>query len=278
MPYVDNALFVKAPVLETNSEAAIRILDEIGEPFAYSPLHELDIPNAIRLKPFRGEITKAQETAAIRIFLSDVDAGRFERISYDLAAVFIRAENLSAKYSGAVWTCGMSPPLLEAGRVYRIRLLRCTAAQSRRTLWIKSPAFLHRANCQKELTFTEKAPRQKKAPQPMTTAQRPGICSPDEILPPYPFTRSADPERVLPEKVRFARAASRRGLREPRLPASSVPLFLKVGISLRGTSHALDYDTKSHARRLKLLGNAERESDGGAKAHVILVATGGYEA
>jgi len=49
-------------------------------------------------------------------------------------------------------------------------------------------------------------------------------------------------------------------------------------LSLRGTSHALDNDTKGHARLIKLLGSAERESGGGAKAHVILEATGGYEA
>lgn len=98
--YIDTALFVKSLVFEADSEAAINLLDEIGEPFAYSHLHELEIPNAIRLKRFRGEITKTQETSAIRSFLSDVDAGRFERISYDLAAVFIRAEHLSAKYSG----------------------------------------------------------------------------------------------------------------------------------------------------------------------------------
>lgn len=97
--YVDTALFVKALVLEADSEATIHLLDEIGEPFAYSHLHELEVPNAIRLKRFRGEITKRQETSAIRSFLSDVDAGRFERISYDLAAVFMRAEHLSAKYS-----------------------------------------------------------------------------------------------------------------------------------------------------------------------------------
>lgn len=100
--YIDTALFVKALVLEADSEATIRLLDEIGEPFAYSHLHELEIPNAIRLKRFRGEITKTQEISAIRIFLSDVDAGRFERISYDLAAVFMRAEHLSVKYSGEV--------------------------------------------------------------------------------------------------------------------------------------------------------------------------------
>jgi predicted nucleic acid-binding protein len=98
--YIDTALFVKLYVLEANSIETIQILEEIGEPFAYSHLHDLEIQNAIRLKRFRGEITKAQESAAIRAFLSDVDAGRFERITCDLGDVFLRAEQLSAKYSG----------------------------------------------------------------------------------------------------------------------------------------------------------------------------------
>lgn len=102
--YIDTALFVKAFVLEENSAETIRLLEEIGEPFAYSHLHEIEIPNAIRLKRFRGEITKTQETAAIRTFLADVDAGRFERVAYDLAAVFMRAERLSVKYSAAIGT------------------------------------------------------------------------------------------------------------------------------------------------------------------------------
>jgi len=100
--YIDTALFVKAFVLEIDSPKAICLLEEIGEPFAYSHLHELEIPNAIRLKRFRGEITKTQETAALRAFHADVDAGRFERITYDLAAVFINAERLSAKCSAAI--------------------------------------------------------------------------------------------------------------------------------------------------------------------------------
>lgn len=100
--YIDTALFVKSFVLEAGSAGAIRLLEGIGEPFAYSHLHELEIPNAIRLKRFRGEITKTQENAAIRTFHADVDAGRFERMDYDLAAVFIRAERLSAKCSSAI--------------------------------------------------------------------------------------------------------------------------------------------------------------------------------
>lgn len=102
--YIDTALFVKAFILEVDSAEAISILDRIGEPFAYSHLHEVEIPNAIRLKRFRGELTKAQEAAAIRLFRVDLDAGRFERIRYDLAAVFVRAEQLSAKFSGILGT------------------------------------------------------------------------------------------------------------------------------------------------------------------------------
>jgi predicted nucleic acid-binding protein len=102
--YIDTALFVKSFVLEADSARAIQMLEEIGEPFAYSHLHELEIPNAIRLKRFRGEITKTQETAALRAFHADVDAGRFERIDYDLAAVFIHAERLSAKLSAVTGT------------------------------------------------------------------------------------------------------------------------------------------------------------------------------
>ncbi len=102
--YIDTALLVKAFILEADSAAAIAILEQVGEPFAYSHLHEIEIPNAIRLKRFRGEITKAQESSAIRVFNADVDAGRLQRISYDLGAVFIRAEQLSASFSGEIGT------------------------------------------------------------------------------------------------------------------------------------------------------------------------------
>ena len=102
--YADTALFVKAFILETNSAETIALLERAGEPFAYSHLHALEIPNAIRLKRFRGEITQAQETAAIRTFRSDVVAGRFQLIPCELAAIFIRAEELSAQHSAELGT------------------------------------------------------------------------------------------------------------------------------------------------------------------------------
>ena len=102
--YIDTSIIVKSFVLEPDSPAALEILETAGEPFAFSHLHEIEIPNAIRLKRFRGEITRAQETAAIRAFHADVDAGRMARPTYDLGAVFIRAEQLSSRHSGDIGT------------------------------------------------------------------------------------------------------------------------------------------------------------------------------
>jgi predicted nucleic acid-binding protein len=102
--YVDTGLFVKSYIEEPNSKEAETILRGLGTPFAFSHLHEIEIPNAIRLKRFRGEITRAQETAALRAFAADVDAGIFSRPAYDISAVFIRAEQLSARHSGDIGT------------------------------------------------------------------------------------------------------------------------------------------------------------------------------
>jgi predicted nucleic acid-binding protein len=102
--YIDSSLFVKSFVFEQDSPAAIEMIEAVGEPFLFSHLHEIEIPNAIRLKRFRGEITRAEEAAALRAFERDVAQGRFARTAYDLAEVFARAEQLSARFSGDMGT------------------------------------------------------------------------------------------------------------------------------------------------------------------------------
>jgi len=102
--YIDTGILVKGYVKEVNSLEAIAILETAGTPLLFSHIHELEIPNAIRLKRFRGEITKDEEAAAIRDFREDIKTGRLERPDYDLAEVFRRAEKLSAKHSGDLGT------------------------------------------------------------------------------------------------------------------------------------------------------------------------------
>ena len=100
--YADTGVMVKGYVLESDSEAAVGILESLGEPLLYSHLHTIEIPNAIRLKRFRGEITKAQEIAANRAFLSDIESGVLTPCDYDLGEVFLLAERLSTKHSAII--------------------------------------------------------------------------------------------------------------------------------------------------------------------------------
>jgi len=102
--YCDTGVLVKSYVFESNSPEAIALLDAAGLPLAISHFHAVEIPNAIRLKRFRKDITAAQEAESLRAFQADVDAGRLAYLTYDLAAVFIRASSLSAKYSNTLGT------------------------------------------------------------------------------------------------------------------------------------------------------------------------------
>lgn len=117
--YCDTAVMVKSYILEGNSAEAIALLDAAGLPLPFSHFHEVEIPNAIRLKRFRGEITPRQEAGALNAFQTDVDARRLVRPEYDLGAVFIRGAALSAKYSGMIGTRSMDilhvAAALEAG-------------------------------------------------------------------------------------------------------------------------------------------------------------------
>jgi len=102
--YIDTGILVKGYVKEADSLEAIAILEAAGFPLLFSHIHEIEIPNAIRLKRFRGEIAKDDEAAAIGDFRDDITAGRLVKADYDLAEVFRRAEKLSSKHSGDIGT------------------------------------------------------------------------------------------------------------------------------------------------------------------------------
>ena len=102
--YADTGILLKSYVLEANSNEAEHILRGMGAPFCYSLIHGLEIPNAIRLKVFRREITAPQATAALRAFRADLDKGLLERSTAALPAIFLRAEKLSEKHSAKLGT------------------------------------------------------------------------------------------------------------------------------------------------------------------------------
>ena len=119
MNYADTGILLKSYVEEENSSLADNILRSLGAPFFYSHLHEIEIPNAIRLKVFRGEISQAQSETALGAFRSDIDSGRLARFPYDLAGIFSTAERPSHKHSATIGARSMDllhiAAALEAG-------------------------------------------------------------------------------------------------------------------------------------------------------------------
>lgn len=78
---------MKSYILENDSAEAIKIIESVEGPILFSHLHAIEVPNAIRLKRFRGEISNSEEMAAISMFRSDIKEKRLVPPSYDLGTV-----------------------------------------------------------------------------------------------------------------------------------------------------------------------------------------------
>jgi predicted nucleic acid-binding protein len=103
--YADTSIIVKSYVDEPGSAEAESLLRRLGMPLAYTPLHEVEVPNAVYLKRFRHEITVAQEYAVMSEVHSDLRKGLLRRPDFlDLRKVFVRAAVLAEKHSPHIGT------------------------------------------------------------------------------------------------------------------------------------------------------------------------------
>ena len=97
--YFDTGVLVKAYVFETGTREALALIRRTKPPIPLTHLHGIEIRNALRLKCGRGEITEVEMRASLRLLQDDIDAGRLEKATYELAGLFQRAESLSSKHA-----------------------------------------------------------------------------------------------------------------------------------------------------------------------------------
>ena len=96
--YVDSGVLVKLYSWEALSEAAAKLVADLpGIPL--TPLHELEIRNALRAQRGHDLITQKQLSAALRAFEEDIREYRLIRVRLDWAAVFQDGERLSRKFT-----------------------------------------------------------------------------------------------------------------------------------------------------------------------------------
>ena len=97
--YFDSAVLVKAYCLETTSPQALSLIKWATPPLPFTPLHALEIRNALRLKRHRKELTESQLRGALRSLQDDIDSGFLGAQDQDLHEVFAQAESLSAQHT-----------------------------------------------------------------------------------------------------------------------------------------------------------------------------------
>jgi len=118
--YVDSGILVKSYVYEENSDQAIALLEESSGGIIYTCLHSIEIPNAICLKRFRREITRAQMNASLKALNSDLKQGYLFRPDVEVSDLFDLARTYSLKYSAELGTRS-----LDILHVAHAMLLKC---------------------------------------------------------------------------------------------------------------------------------------------------------
>lgn len=96
--YFDSSALVAVYVTEVHSQAARRELRR-HDAVPWTPLHELEVKNALRLLHGRGQIDEDELTAFLGHVDEDSSKGRLARPAVDLDAVFRRAEDLSRRHA-----------------------------------------------------------------------------------------------------------------------------------------------------------------------------------
>jgi predicted nucleic acid-binding protein len=96
--YVDSSALVSVYVTErfsTTARAAVRRASQIP----YTPLHQLEVPNAFEMLVGRGAITRDECHAILKQLQEDVDAQRLMTVAPDLDEVFAHATEFSRLYT-----------------------------------------------------------------------------------------------------------------------------------------------------------------------------------
>ena len=97
MIYLDTGCLLKLYYPEPQSNRVAQLVN--GQLIAYTPLHELELTNALELKRFRKEATLAQVRATLALVEGDARAGVLSRTPIDWDSALRESTALAKAYS-----------------------------------------------------------------------------------------------------------------------------------------------------------------------------------
>ena len=97
--YADTSFLVRAYTPHADSQKVLAWLQRAREPLPFTPLHRLELRNAIRLRVFRGEITAEQRRLAFQEIESDLADRILAHVSVPWTETFRASEELAALHA-----------------------------------------------------------------------------------------------------------------------------------------------------------------------------------
>jgi predicted nucleic acid-binding protein len=101
--YLETSFLASLYSADANSAAAVEYLSTAQAPFPWPEFIELELTNALELRVFRGEITRAEAGAAFMKLASHVEEGVFRAVQTP-AAVYETARSLARRHTAALGT------------------------------------------------------------------------------------------------------------------------------------------------------------------------------
>ena len=96
--YADTSFLLSLYAPDANSAAAVATMTKLRPPLPFTPLQQVELRNATRLRVFRKELTPTERDAALAQLADDLANGILTVTPLPWTEVWREAERLSARY------------------------------------------------------------------------------------------------------------------------------------------------------------------------------------
>jgi predicted nucleic acid-binding protein len=100
--YFDSSVLVSLYIKDANSRRAISLISRSRNPIIFTPLHCIEVLNAIRLATFQGRITPSENSGAQQLIADDIASGVLQRQPIHWSLMLEEALRLSRQHTAEI--------------------------------------------------------------------------------------------------------------------------------------------------------------------------------
>lgn len=137
--YADSSFLARIYTPHPDSDKALKWMQNAKNPLPFTPLHRLELRNAVRLRVFRGEITIEQRKLALLEIESDLNSAILQHLPIPWTEAFRASEELGATHTEALGVRSIA--LLHVGMALSLKAKEFLTFDARQAGLAKAAGF-----------------------------------------------------------------------------------------------------------------------------------------